>query len=482
MYKLREMDVDDKVCEQVDIALLNQVYPKEVIEQCVGESHPWKEKQRRVRQSTVLAVVWFVIMMGLWSRLSQCLVWEKLVSKIAAIHPAEPDAQVSDSALSGRRATLGATGLEKLMHQRCVVMANRDQMPSAFFGRYRLMAIDGTLFNTPDTKANTAVFGRSSNQFGPGAYPQVRCVLLVECGSHATVGLRIAPYNVSEVHGAHQLLSQIGRDTLLLVDAGITGGGFFEHVRDQGGHILGAVQAGTWENLSKQRRLADGSVLAWLNPSRWVKYPMKKGMWIRIISYRLTDERLGEVGTVYRLATTLLNPRQAPASVLVDLYHERWEVELVIDEIKTHQRAQRKVLRSKTPDGVIQEIYGIFLGHYAVRALMAQAAIEADVDPDRVSFTRGMFQLVEMITFALTLEQDAVPGLLQRLSHHITRELLPPRVLRVNRREIKQIYNKYKPKKRNVPPPSPFKPEDRFLDFVEILDPLAQRTLVGGLK
>src|SRR5271157_1156247 len=108
MYTLREMDVDDKVCEQVNIALLNQVYPKEVIEQCVGGSHPWKEKKRRVRQSTMLAIVWFVIMMGLWSRLSQCLVWEKLVSKIADIHPAEPDAQVSDSALSGRRATLGS--------------------------------------------------------------------------------------------------------------------------------------------------------------------------------------------------------------------------------------------------------------------------------------------------------------------------------------------------------------------------------------
>jgi hypothetical protein len=97
MYKLREMDVDDKVCEQVDIALLSQVYPKEAIERCVGET--WKEKRRRVRQSTMLSLVWFVIAMALWSRLSQCLVWEKLVTKIADIHPLEPDAQLSDSAL-----------------------------------------------------------------------------------------------------------------------------------------------------------------------------------------------------------------------------------------------------------------------------------------------------------------------------------------------------------------------------------------------
>lgn len=482
MYKLREMDIDDKVCEQVDIALLSQVYPKEVIERCVGESSSWKEKRRRVRQSTKLSLVWFVIAMALWSRLSQCLVWEKLVTKIADIHPLEPDAQLSDSALSGRRAVLGYAGLQALMRARCIVIAKPDQMPSAFFGRYRLMAIDGTVFNTPDTKANSQAFGRSSNQYGKGAYPQVRCVLLVECGSHAPVGLEINAYDISEVHGAHQLLNQIGPDTLLLVDAGISGGGFFEHVRTQKGHVLGVVQAGTWENLSKQRRLVDGSVLAWVNPSRGVKYPMKKGMWVRIISYRLTDERLGEVGTVYRLATTLLNPRIAPADVLLELYHERWEVELVIDEIKTHERAQRKVLRSKTPSGVIQEIYGIFLGHYAVRAMMAQAAVQADVDPDRVSFTRGMFHLVEMISFSLTLQEDATQELVQRLSHHITRELLPPRVLRVNRREIKQMYNKYKPKKRHLPPPKPFEPDDRFLDFVEILDPLAQRTLEEALK
>ncbi len=205
-------------------------------------------------------------------------------------------------------------------------------------------------------------------------------------------------------------------------------------------------------------------------------------MWLRIISYRLTEKRLGEVGTVYRLATTLLNPRVAPADVLLELYHERWEVELVIDEIKTHERAQRKVLRSKTPNGVIQEISGVFLAHYAVRAMMAQAAIQANVDPDRLSFTRGMFQLVEMIAFTLVLEPDAAVQLVQRLSHHITRELLPPRLLRVNRREIKQIYNKYKPKKRNIPPPKPFEPEDRFLDFVEILDPLAPEVSQEVLK
>lgn len=485
MYRLREMDIDDKVCEQVDMALLAQVYPKEEIEKCVGESQHWGSKARRVRQSAALALVWFVMAMALWSRLSQSLVWQKLVGKLSDLHPGEPKSDLSASALSGRREELGSTCLQALMQARCQVIAQRQQMPSAFFGRYRLMAIDGTVFNTPDTIANERAFGRSSNQYGKGAYPQVRCALLAECGSHAVVGVKMSRYDVSEVHGAHQLLEQIGPDMLVLVDAGITSGGFFEHVREQRGHALGALQAGIWEHLDKQRRLSDGSVLAWVPPTRkgQAQYPLHRGMWVRIISYRITDERLGEKGKVYRLVTTLLNPRVAPALALIELYHERWEVELVIDEIKTHQRVQRKVLRSKTPEGVYQELYGIFLAHYAVRVLMAQAAREADLDPDRLSFTEGLFYLTEMIDLALTLEPEgATKPLLRRLRHKMARKVLPPRRLRVNRREVKQVYNKYKPKKRNLPPPLPFEPDDQFLDFVDLLDPLALLVTTQALK
>src|SRR5947209_10381654 len=128
-------------------------------------------------------------------------------------------------------------------------------------------------------------------------------------------------YEVSEVHGAHRLLEQIGPEMLVLMDAGITSGGFLEHVRERRAHALGAWGAGVWEHLSPQRRLADGSVLAWVGPTRpgAAKYPVRRGMWVRIISYRVTDERLGEVDKVYRLVTTLLNPQVAPARELIAL-------------------------------------------------------------------------------------------------------------------------------------------------------------------
>jgi len=477
------MDVDDKVCEQVSMTMLSEVYPTDVIERCVQQSEPWSTKARRVRLSTALTLVAFVIGMALWSRRNQCQVWQSLVGKLSDIHPAEPKSTISASGLSGRRTELGSQCLATLMGERCQVIAQPSSMPGAFFGRYRLMAIDGTVFNTPDTKANTLAFGRSSNQYGPGAYPQVRCVLLAECGPHAVVGLEIDGYQVSEVHGAHRLLEQVGRNMLVMVDAGITSGGFIEHVRERGAHLLGALEAGAWEHLSHQRRLADGSVLAWVGPTcpSSAHYPVRRGRWVRIISYRVTDERLGEQGKVYRLVTTLLNPRVAPALELVALYHERWEIELVIDEIKTHERTQRKVLRSKTPEGVRQELYGIYLAHYAVRALLAHAAVERELDPDRLSFTEGLFELTEMISLALTVEpEEATEPLLKRLRHKMAQHVLPVRRLRINRREVKQIYNKYKPKKRQVPPPEPFEPEDQFLDFVELLDPLASELLVGG--
>ena len=483
MYRLREMTIDDKVCEQVSMTMLSEVYPNEVIERCVQHSEPWGSKARRVRLSTALALVLFVIALGLWSRRNQCQVWNSLVGKLSDLHPAQPDSSMSDSGLSGRRQALGSQCLQMVLQERCQLLATPASMPSAFFGRYRLMAIDGTLFNTPDTAANAAAFGRSSNQYGPGAYPQVKCVLLAECGSHAVVGLELDRYDVSEVHGAYRLLGQVGPDMLVLLDAGLISGAFIEQVRAHRAHILGALEAGAWEQPKKCRRLSDGSVLAWVEPAHGGRYRQQHGMWVRIISYRVTDARLGEPGQVYRLVTTLLNPRVAPALTLLNLYHERWEIELVIDEIKTHERAQRKVLRSKTPEGVRQELYGIYLAHYAVRALLATAAVEAELDPDRLSFSEGLFELTETLSFALTVEpQEAIMPLLKRLRHKMARHVLPVRRLRINRREIKQIYHKYKPKKRQVPPPEPFEPGEQFLDFVELLDPLASALLEEVLK
>jgi transposase IS4-like protein len=176
MYRLREMDVDDKVCEQVSMTMLSEVSPTEVMERCVQQSEPWSTKVRRVRLSTALSLVLFVIAMGLWSRRNQCQVWQSLVGKLSDIHPAGPKSTISDSGLSGRRKALGSHCVQALMRERCQVIAQRSSMPGAFFARYRLMAIDGTVFNTADTKANAQAGCRAAAiNTGPG--PIRRCAV-----------------------------------------------------------------------------------------------------------------------------------------------------------------------------------------------------------------------------------------------------------------------------------------------------------------
>jgi len=170
------MDVNDKVCEQVSMTMLSKVYPKDVIERCVHQSEPWSTKARRVRLSTALALVLFVIGMALWSRLNQCQVWHKLVGKRSSLHPGEPASTMGDGGLSGRRKALGSQCLQALMGERCQLIAKPSSMPSAFFGRYRLMAIDGTLFNTADTKANAAAGCRAA-AINMGQGPIRRCAV-----------------------------------------------------------------------------------------------------------------------------------------------------------------------------------------------------------------------------------------------------------------------------------------------------------------
>ena len=168
MYRLREMAIDDKVCEQVRMTMRSRVSPTDVIERCVQQSEPWSSKVRRVRLSTALTLVAFVISMALWSRRNQCQVWQSLVGKRSSIHQALPKSTLSDSGLSGRR--------EALMRERCQVIAQSSSMPSAFFGRYRLMAIDGTVFNTPETKAN-ALAGCRAAAINTGQAPIRRCAV-----------------------------------------------------------------------------------------------------------------------------------------------------------------------------------------------------------------------------------------------------------------------------------------------------------------
>ena len=376
MYSLRQMALDDKISRQVSVEVFTQTYPPQTIQTLVEQDPHVQEKQRRVRHFVTVSVVWFVLMMAIWTRLAQARVWDKLTHKLLVLHPDEDLRVAGASALSYQRQLLGDNLLRRLMEQCCHPLCS-PQTPGAFYRGHRLMALDGTLFNVPDTPANDAAFGRSSNQYGKGAYPQIRCVSLLECGSHATVAMSLSASTRHETHGAHDVLGWVQAGMLVMHDAGLFGGGLWQGLRSRGAQVLSAIAEPILLGTGEREALSDGSYLTWLQPTKGAVYPLKKPMRIRVIEYRVTDTRLGEPGKVSRLATTLLDEHASPALELIVQDHQRWELEAVYDEIKTHQRQQQKVVRSKTPQGVRQEVYATVLAPDAVRAVMVQAAAEA---------------------------------------------------------------------------------------------------------
>src|SRR5258706_2482594 len=411
--------------------------------------------------------LWFVLAMALWSRLAQGRVWDKLTHWLQDRDPAAPQEPAGASALSYQRALLGVEPLRRLFEQGTQLLCT-PETAGAWYGGHRLMALDGSLFNVPDTQANEQAFGRSRNQYGKGAYPQARAVMLTGCCRHATIDLHLGGYDEAEIHGAYAILPWLQRGMLLMHDANFFGGAYLEALTAKG--VLALFALASTVAVERVRNLPDGSYLALLKPQGRVVYPMKRPLWLRVIEYQVTDERLGEPGHVYRLATTWLNPRTAPAQELLVLYHERWEIEIVVDEIKTHLRVQQKVLRSHTPQGVRQELYALFVVHYAIRALMYRSALQADLDPDRLSFTEAVFQICEAVADERGEQGAAVQSwCTERFLQRLRRHLLPEWRLRINRRELKQVYQKHKPKKRAVPPPKPFEPGERFADFVVVV-------------
>jgi Transposase DDE domain/Insertion element 4 transposase N-terminal len=467
MYRVRYLEQTDKMSQQVRLRMLEEVYPRELLETSVQHSPTRQQKQRRVQHFTAQSVLWFLLAMVLWSRLSQGRVWDKLTHWLQDRFPQDPQEPAGPSALSYQRAILGVEPLQWLFEQGTHVLCT-PETEGAWYRGYRLMALDGSLFNVADTTANAQAFGRSCNQYGKGAYPQARAVMLTECGSHATVGLHLGDYDEAEIHGAYALLPRLSRGMFLLHDANFFGGAYLEALNAKGVRALFALPSTV--AVQRVRNLPDGSYLARLVPQAKALYPMQRPVWLRVIEYQITDERLGEPGQVYRLGTTWLNPRTAPAKELLVLYHERWEIEIVVDEIKTHLRVQQKVLRSHTPEGVRQELYALFVVHFAIRALMYRSALQAELDPDRLSFTEAVFQICEAVADERSGEEPALQRWrTERLLQRLRRNLLPERRLRINRRELKQVYKKYKPKKRDVPPPKPFAPGERFEDFVVIV-------------
>lgn len=401
--------------------------------------------RRRYLRLPAWFMVWFVIALGLFCRDSYRQVFKWL-------QPFRRRGTPGRSTFCEARQRLGVAPLFRLTQQ-VVALQATPQTPGAFYHGLRLMALDGFVVDVPDTHANARVFGRPGSSRSPAAFPQARILALCEVGTHVLWRTQIKPYRRSEVPMAPALLRHLQADMLLLWDRNFLSYDLVRQVRQRDAHLLARIKS----NLVFRplRRLGDGSYLAKLYPSPRHRDRDQDGIQVRIIEYTFDDPGRPGSGEKHRLLTTLLSAAKHPAKQLIPLYHERWEEEVTIDELKTHQR-ERPVLRSETPAGVVQEIQGLVLAHYVVRVLMAEAARQHDLSPRRLSFT-GTLKVLRCRLPECPKSPAGVRRWYEDLLAEVAEEVLPERRNRINPRVIKRKmsnWRKKRPEHRHYPQPT----------------------------
>jgi hypothetical protein len=411
----------------------------------VQEALRWTGHARRsYRRLPAWFMVWFVIALGLFCRDSYRQVFKWL-------QPFRRRGTPGRSTFCESRRRLGPAPLHWLAQQVIDLQAT-IRTPGAFYHGLRLMAVDGFVVDVPDSPVNARVWGRPGGR-SPGAFPQARVLALCEVGTHVLWRSLIKPCRRSEHAMAPALLRLLQPDMLLLWDRGFLSYDLVQQVQQRRTRLLARVKNRLI--FRPLRRLPDGSYLSQLYPSPRHRDRDEGGVTVRIIEYTLNDPVRSATGERHRLLTTLLDAGKHPARRLIELYHERWEEELAIDELKTHQR-ERPVLRSQTPAGVVQEIEGLLLAHFVVRVLMCEAARRNDLPPRRLSFT-GTLKVLRCRLPACPKSRTGLRRWYEDLLAEIAEEVLPPRRNRINPRVIKRKmsnWRKKRPEHRHCPQPT----------------------------
>ena len=371
-----------RLSDLVSVGVLTRTFPPELVDEVIAEVG---RTELRHRSLPARVMAYFAIGMALHSEGSYEDVLGLLTDGLGWASGQEPVKLPSKSAIFQARARLGAEPLRALFDRVAVPLATPDT-PGAWLAGRRLVAIDGTCLDVADTSANDEWFGRPGvNKGERSAFPQARVVALAECGTHAIFDAVVGPYTTAENTLAQALVDRLEPGMLLLADRGFCGFPLWSRAAATGADLLWRAKG----NMKPRHleTLTDGTWLAELRPSANTGRHTEP-LVIRVIDYTIDDGRPNE--ETYRLFTTILDPNDASAVDLAVAYNQRWEIESAFDELKTHQRGARAVLRSKSPALVLQEIWGHLCCHYAIRTLMWEAADHAGVDPDRVSFVAAV--------------------------------------------------------------------------------------------
>jgi hypothetical protein len=376
-----------RLSDYLSASLLARVYPAALIGELLDH---YGCNSQRVRCMPAVAGTYFCMALSLYPEAAYEQVFAVVSQGLSWMQGHDAAVTIAKSSLSEMRGKIGAAPLQALVARACVPLAEARRQPDAFYAGLRVVAIDGSNLEVADEPDNITAFGYPGSRTGHAGYPQAQCAVLVECASHAILAANLGAYRESEWAVCAPLLTRLTAGMLCLADRGFNGYTHWAAARATGAHLL-------WRCAHNRRLpvvtpLSDGSYLSVLSPGGSRQTTRRKGdpqdLTVRVIDYALPH--VTEAQPRYRLLTTLLDEEQAPATALAALYHQRWEVEAVFDELKTHLGQKRRVLRSKTADLVRQEFYGWVLAHYAVRWLMHQAATEHDLPARRLSFTANV--------------------------------------------------------------------------------------------
>jgi hypothetical protein len=442
---LEAAQVADNILDRLDG--LSKVISAEIMEQALLDTG--RDKQRACRLSHRV-MLWIVLAMGLLTHLSIRQVFKHARRMRAG------EKTPSRSNLCEARQRLGVEPVQRVFELVVRPLAT-PQTPGAFYKGLRLLGIDGTIEDVPDTPANAEHFGRSSGGRGDSAFPQVRKVSLVELGTHVEVAMAVGGWHDSEQKLVSQLWDSIPADALLIEDRGFFSYEHWKTLDARGVKLLVRVKGNMI--FKPIKRLSDGSYLAKIYPSPYDRTKDRHGIVVRVVEYTLDDPQRTGHGEKHVLLTNLFDHEEFPALELACQYHERWEEELVFDEQKTHLDPRRPgkpaQLRSQTPAGVQQELYAVSLGHFVVRALMLEAAKEDNLDVDRLSFTGCLRILQARLPECDSSTPISLEYWYRLLLMEMSQERIEPRRNRVNPRVVKRKMSKFakkRPEHRGRPP------------------------------
>jgi hypothetical protein len=362
----------------ISLGSITRYFPIELVETILEDTGRQSVRRRKLPAPEMM---YYVIALGLYFSDGCREVLRRVIRRVRPTWPEEYDQDVSsESAISQARTRLGSKPVERLYHAVARPIATRST-EGAWYRRWRLVTIDGTLLDVADTPKNARAFHRPGVSFGSAAYPQLRVVSLLENGTHVLFGAALGGYQTGEMTLAKKVVQRLPSDALCLADRGLFGFPLWCAARQTGAELLWRVSSNLV--LPRLRELTDRSYLTKIYPSPNHRRDDRDGVWVRVISFEAEPATKREP---YRLLCSILDPRKAPAIQLANLYAKRWTVETTFAELKTRLRGTAVVLRSQTPEHVRQDVYGMLLAHFGVRALMHEAALAQRTEPGALSF------------------------------------------------------------------------------------------------